>query len=137
MGKHEQARDCSAHCGSNPRRNRCFQGDSNSLGSRNRRDPCWSLPLRSLQCVLGGLDRARSARRDHRGGCHPHLSSWISSCCSQRTSVRNGHRQLHCHLDGVLRRVVVVVVVVMVCVVGVVVVVVVAVVVVVVVVVVV
>ena len=80
--------------------------------------------------VLGGLDRARSARRDHRGGCHPHLSSWISSCCSQRTSVRfdnpqyqkqcihfppqsfasitlntlkvrNGHRQLHRHLDGV------------------------------------
>ena len=80
--------------------------------------------------VLGGLDRACSARRDHRGGCHPHLSSWISSCCSQRTSVRfdnpqyqkqcihfppqsftsitlntlkvrNGHRQLHRHLDGV------------------------------------
>merc|ERR1712107_869414 len=93
--------ECSAHCGSNPRRNRCFQGDSNSLGSRNRRDPCWSLPLRSLQCVLGGLDRTRSARRDHRRSCHPHLSSWISSCCSQRTSVRNGHRQLHRHLDGV------------------------------------
>merc|ERR1712054_595312 len=61
----------------------------------------WSLPLRSLQCVLGGLDRTRSARRDHRRSCHPHLSSWISSCCSQRTSVRNGHRQLHRHLDGV------------------------------------
>ena len=31
-------------------RNSSLQGDSNSLGSRNRRDPCWSLPLRSLQC---------------------------------------------------------------------------------------
>ena len=31
-------------------KNSSLQGDSNSLGSRNRRDPCWSLPLRSLQC---------------------------------------------------------------------------------------
>ena len=133
-------------------RNSSLQGDSNSLGSRNRRDPCWSLPLRSLQCKkvnersistwwrLCSNVWHRCARR-----------TWPCPFCTARSSrglppssvvldlvlllsknlskisqssipkvkcihfppqsfasitlntlkVRNGHRQLHRHLDGV------------------------------------